>query len=99
MNELQGLQGRKTGKPALNGAFEEFRFVAIARHRRHCVKQAAGLALHRLSDMTIDDARHRQRNGWHEVAAVNEAEGDVAEPRRIVVEKLLAAVARAAEGI
>ena len=45
------------------------------------------------------EAQQRRRNGWHDVGAVNEAEREIAEPRRIVVEECLAARPRAAEGI
>jgi hypothetical protein len=54
--------------------------------------------MHGMSDMmiSIEDSWRDRR---YDVGAVNEAEGGIAEPLRIVVEELLAAVARAAERI
>ena len=97
-NELKRSESCGVGKAGLYGAFDQIGLVPIPRHRRHSVETSPGRALYGLSDMTIDIKQHRW-DRWHDVGAVNQAEGEIAKPRRIVVEKFLTAVARAAEGI
>src|SRR5207244_9362998 len=45
------------------------------------------------------DVEQCEWNGRHDVGAMNETEGDVAEPRRIVAEECLTPVPRAANGV
>jgi hypothetical protein len=51
-NEPKSHQGAKTGKSVLDGAFEEIRFVVLARHdTRSRVKNGVGWTLYRAPDV------------------------------------------------
>jgi hypothetical protein len=73
----------------LRDAFVNYRLVAVGRHRRHSFEVPAASALHGSPDMAVD-VTQREWSIRHDVGAMNETEGRVAEPRRIIAEESLA---------